>query len=369
MSWSSLKRRIGVLVVGVLIAHLPAIGRAQNAEQIKFETFDQVELNGTWYPSSKGKKAAPILLLHAIGSSSKHEGLVSLAKKLQAEGHAVLAFDFRGHGESVVVGRGFWDVRANQQYVKGYNVANPKTSIDRKDFNPVYWPMLVNDIAAARMVIDRKNDAGDCNSVNLMIVGVEDGATLGAFWLASEWNRYIVTTIDPFTNLPVKWESVPEGKRVVGCVWLSMASSIQRQPVVQLLTWLRTTGQEKRVPMAFLYGSKDGAAANFAEKCYSVITNTGKLKLENTAHRAIRGTSASGANLLKEDLDTEKLIVAYINNIQQARSTADWKEVGAFSKGYVWVLPNKQPVVAKNPQEQTLRPVPVQSYGFPVSLQ
>ena len=69
-------------------------------ERVRFDTVDQVELHGTFYPSTKGKRASCVLLLHALGKDSQQEGWDKLAKELQSKGYAVLAFDFRGHGKS-----------------------------------------------------------------------------------------------------------------------------------------------------------------------------------------------------------------------------------------------------------------------------
>ena len=104
-------------------------------KQVDIVTVDKVELKGKFY-ASKGKdnKDAPcVLMLHAWGESSDNKEWNALARKLQDKGHAVLTFDFRGHGESTTVQagmpnlknpqlsvKGFWDETVNQQNVKGY---------------------------------------------------------------------------------------------------------------------------------------------------------------------------------------------------------------------------------------------------------
>ena len=97
----------------------------------------------------------------------------------------MLALDFRGHGDSKnVKPMEFWNVRHNTNGIKG--AARTKDSIDWKDFTPAYYPMLVNDIAAAKQFLEQKNNARECNISDLYVVAAEDGAGLGMLWMASE---------------------------------------------------------------------------------------------------------------------------------------------------------------------------------------
>ena len=65
--------------------------------------------------------------------------------------------------------------------VRGFNGPNSKKLVEFKDFktNAGYFPYLINDIAAAKVFLDRKNDEGKCNTHHLVLVG-ETGAALGA---------------------------------------------------------------------------------------------------------------------------------------------------------------------------------------------
>jgi alpha-beta hydrolase superfamily lysophospholipase len=165
--------------------------RAQsNTEKVRFETADQVTLRGTFYPSNRGTKAACALLLHQLGGNSRQEGWDDLAKKLQQKGFAVLGFDFRGHGDSVDVNPdGFWKVPANRT-LKNFRPTKPGDKISYRDFTTLQnYLMLVNDITAAKRFLDSKNDSQDCNAANVVVIGAESGATLGALWVATEWQR------------------------------------------------------------------------------------------------------------------------------------------------------------------------------------
>src|SRR5262249_23029334 len=153
------------------------------SEEVQFETVDKVDLRGTFYPSSK-PKAACVILLHKIGGNRQQNGWDSLAQELQKE-FAVLSLHFRGHRDSTGISPEFWR-NPDNQVLKG---AGRAQKISFKDFPPAYFPMLANDVAAAKRYLDRQNDAAACNSSNVIVIGAEDGAAIGALWIASEWQR------------------------------------------------------------------------------------------------------------------------------------------------------------------------------------
>src|SRR5262249_22254161 len=241
-----------VLALGLsLVLGSPVLPRARAAddkgeEKVKFDTVDGVELRGVFYssmvPSRSGKKAPCVLLLHKIGGSCTEDGWDQLAHDLQKAGFCVLAFDFRGHGNSTSIdSTTFWQDRFNvQSLVKGYD-PNKKT-IAIKDFNKGYYPQLVNDIAAAKNYLDTRNDAGDCNSSSVVLIGAQDGATLGAMWLNAELMRYRVTG-------PLQLAKEPTGKDVAGAVWLSISPALgaRAAPVTE---WIKFAGKDNKIPMA-----------------------------------------------------------------------------------------------------------------------
>src|SRR5262245_59647399 len=111
-------------------APLSAQVKAPEPKNIDLLTVDKVELKGKFYASTKGREAACVILLHPLGDNSTGKEWTNFAKKLQEKGYAVVAFDFRGHGDSTTVQpgtvnknpmlsiKGFWDETLNQQGVK-----------------------------------------------------------------------------------------------------------------------------------------------------------------------------------------------------------------------------------------------------------
>src|SRR5262249_15488058 len=138
---------VGYLLAGMIINCWAQTSRAVEPERVKFDTYDQVEIHGTYYPGDAGNKSPCALLLHPMGGSSREEGWDNLAKELQKKHFAVLLFDFRGHGESTSVGTSFWTAERNNQSLKSYRPGKLRDQISYKDFvTSPNWLSLVNDI-------------------------------------------------------------------------------------------------------------------------------------------------------------------------------------------------------------------------------
>lgn len=359
----SFGRMAPVLLAGLVVTLAPQVGSAQDeAKKVKFETYDQVEIHGTFYPG-KNKDSAPILIVPNVGGTRSNEGLIELAKKLQGAGNAVLLFDYRGHGDSTNVDANFWNLNVNLNGIKGGNKA--MNAIDKKLFVPAYYSMLVNDIAAAKMFLDRRNDAGECNSKKLIVIGVQDGATLAAMWLDSEYKRFKVSTYDPFTKVPVKWEASPEGRGTLALISVGGVSRVNNLGV-NTFTWFQHLGKNK-VPVLFLYGAEDSAAAGFAGKNLSALKGNVKTPDKFMLSKSIK-TKETGIGLLKEKLGlADDYIVPYVENILKAKGNNDHVQSETEKNGYVWVFNANNPssaVSAKAENEKCLQPLPVKQYGF-----
>ena len=149
-----------------------------SAETVNIVTSPTASSGGAYYAADK-KCQATVIMLHPIGEgkSSKVPEWKKLAESLQKAGYSVLTFDFRGHGDSTEITqpKDFWS--------KPQNIANVKTKnkeeIDVKDYikqGSAYLPILVNDIAAARSYLDRRNDnSKDCNTSSIIVIGADNG--------------------------------------------------------------------------------------------------------------------------------------------------------------------------------------------------
>lgn len=332
------------LLSWIVLAGLPTAGRAEppKPSKIVFETFDKAELQGTWYPSSvEGTKSPCVILLHKIGGNRLQEGWETLAQALQERGFAVMSFDFRGHGDSTTVRPEFWAVRPNTANIKG---AGPKKeSINFKDFSPAYYPMLVNDIAAAKFAVEQKNNARECNSADVMIVGAEEGAALGLLWMASEHRRFKMN----FNPMGMKvLNPDAEAKDLAGLVCLSLRPTLGGGTAGVRLptTTIFNNAKMRELPMCFFFGGEDAAGKQFALNIYEKVLAADKNKLKLTFKVEMEKTKLSGHELLgKKALGTEELVAKYLaDKVREARAAKVWGERDVGGPG----RPNLNPLSA-----------------------
>jgi hypothetical protein len=337
-------------VLALLLA-VPGFARAQNAakpEKVRFTSIDGVELHGSFYPS---KRSAPtVLILHAIGEDSKKKGWLSLAEQLQKD-YCVLTFDFRGHGDSTEVQSDlFWKQNYNRQYVR----SSDKATISHKGFDKRYYPVLVNDIAAAKAFLDRsKNDSGVCNTSSFVIIGAETGASLGAIWLNAEWHRYKMIPPMMF-GLQPQPDTRPEGKDVVAAIWLSMSPMLgtyRLSPSAQL----EIPGRQGATPMVFMYSDGDEKGKGVATKCASYLKATKDAKYGYIVAQKIEGGGKlTGVSLLQKALGTGDAIADYLEKVMQVKGN-EWTEREFKKSQYVWRFPGSPKLLpAKFPNEQNL---------------
>jgi pimeloyl-ACP methyl ester carboxylesterase len=342
LSLSRARLLIGLaFLAAVLVPATSVQGQAakkdDNSKSVTFETFDSVKLSGTLYISPTPKRDAVVILLHSFdikkGGSSQQEGWSKLAKELQADGYHVLSFDFRGFGDSKSVSERFWKFQHNNAQIYG-SAKRPET-IDHLKFTKGYLPYLVNDIAAAKAYLDRRNDAGQLNSSNVILIGAGEGAALGALWLKNEARRRRDTNVPPV--LVPTLASQAEINDIACAVWLSIHPGFD--PRVGNLTGpaLREAGgKENKVPMVFIYGKKDGKAQTLAENYKKSISSSQGTKGLTGTH-AVAGTSLSGNKLLTVDDTTKWIIKDYLQPVMEARGAREQKDRKSEASQYWYI--------------------------------
>lgn len=354
-----------ILGWGLLVLAPQAIAqKPEKSTPVKFETRDGVQISGTFY-ASKGTRARDeptVLFLHRYSGNSHMDGWDSLAEKLQEKGFSVLSFDFRGHGKSTVVDpRLFWGAQYNQVRVKGYNISKPKETVTYKDFTPGYVPFLVNDIAAAKLFLDERNDAGECNSRSLIVIGAEEGATLGAMWMASEWFRH------PAAVMPLGFkvdETETEGKDQYACVWLTISPSMQGRSYENALKgWLGKIAKENKVPMVFLHGDKDDRGTRLTAEYLRHLKGSDKDALKQVNSMPVKDTKLTGSALLRKELGTETwMIEKYLPFLKEKDTPGKWSRKDPYSTAYVWAFPGRL-IPAKTEKAKSLEPLPLDRMG------
>ena len=174
-----------------LVAGLESAAYSQlSPETLKGEDFitsDGVQLVGTYYPSTVGKEAVPVMIIQDLDEDRKT--LHPLALALQEQGCAVITLDVRGQGDS-------------NKYVKklpGKNdvIEKPigKLAINKETLRR----MVEIDIETFKRFLNRQNNDGKLNVRKLCLVGV--GGSGSALATA-------------YANLDCSWASQGQGADV-----------------------------------------------------------------------------------------------------------------------------------------------------------
>lgn len=317
-------------------------------------TADGMKLKGLFHASKKPKggkvSSAPVVLfLYPPGQdrSMTKGDWESLANTLNDEGFHVFRFDWRFHGKSFDVDNplgdnmnpGFWNNPisgpTNAKYIKGSNAKPAKNIVKVNEVDAKYFPMYVQDLAAVRMHLDQKSDQGELNSSTIYVVGSEEAATLGLFWMTTEWQR---PGIHPLLGGGQMYKVVPTpgivvdpeaGKDIAGAVWLSAARpNLVSVPVATIQAWVKNTPKMRDLnPMLFLYGEGDAQGKSAAKFMYEdVLVAEGNKslnvkKLEQTFLRDVKGTKLRGVGLLDPNLKpaTADTIVKYLHQLEKER--------------------------------------------------
>jgi pimeloyl-ACP methyl ester carboxylesterase len=298
-----------------------------DSDSVRFDSVDGVELRGSFYPAAKAKSPA-VLMLHRYGGN--REGWEPLAEKLQKEGFAVLTFDFRGHGESTKVSPDFWKIASNANHIRGGTKADKKT-IRYGDFKPDYMPMLVNDIVAAKGFLDKQNDAGLCNSSNVIVIGAEEGAALGCLWTNEEWDRRPKIKR---TNLVDMWYDDPQGKPfgedIVAAIWISPNATLNGKSAGK---WLERKEIRDRTSMLFYASSGDSAGAAAAKQLYDDFKKKSKGAEMTFLQDGVKAGKARGTDLVnKKDAQVPDEIAKYLEKVKDKKGENAWR-MRATEKG------------------------------------
>jgi len=175
-NWRFLRAAIVLVFCGAL-GFLPAKVHAGDSEEVTLKTKDGVKLVATFFPSSFGKDAVPIVMLH--DDKESRAVFNTLASELQnpegeeLQSHAVLTVDLRGHGDSTTQ--------------EGRNGQTRQLEADRLNSND-YRNMVLYDMEAVRRFLRKKNDAGELNLNKLCLLGSGMGANVATSYAAYDWS-------------------------------------------------------------------------------------------------------------------------------------------------------------------------------------
>ena len=223
---------------------LPRVIRADDKkkdlkpEPISLRTRDGFQLSGMYFPSDKGRKAVPVILIHEQGGQTG--GYRDFAHGLQQAGFAVVYVDLRGHGAS----NKYLDARGNLSVWehKGFS---------KRDV----VAMVQSDLESVKVFLRDQNDEEKLNLNSLVLVGVGEGAIIALHWAVQDWD---------YPSIPGK----KQGQDVKGFVLVSPAKLFggvnYSQPLDHRIV--------SRLPMLIISGKGDDAIE--AERIHKLQSKT-----------------------------------------------------------------------------------------------
>jgi pimeloyl-ACP methyl ester carboxylesterase len=323
-------RRAGLAGFVVLLAwagSAAAQAPDESKQNVSFDTADDARLVGTFYRGPKGNESPAVMIIHRFMSDRTAKGIDQLARDLQAKLNcSVLAFDLRGHGGSKQVGNKFWTFEHNRNGIRGGNASRTKTEISASEFRGSYWPILLNDIAAARHYLDTQNDAQRANTSSLIVIAAQDSAGLAMGWATHECERKAVPVTATVGSINPNIQD--PGDDLAACVWLG---PVGRGGGVsfRVSEWFgRVDRLRSGTPMFFLYGKQDSASASVVPGMISAIRRPpeGIRSKHNFDKEEGLQTRLPGQDLLGNPaLNANDKIIAWLDGVMKARKQTAWR--------------------------------------------
>lgn len=269
-----------VLLASASITFAQAKPKPAEPKDHSLTTKDGVELKITYYPSSVGKQAVPVILIPDWKES--RSVLDSLAKRLQRpeagrdkhKSFAVVTVDLRGHGDST---RQTWN---------GQRRDLDAAKLTRDDM----VGMVQGDMEAVRRFLDEENNAGRLNINSLSIVGAGLGATVALNWAALDWSQPPLAVGQ-------------QGQFVKGLVLVSPAWKFKG---VTIQNALKQPGVSESISFLILYGEHERQAKADAARIEKQLERNhpkpSNPKPDETHSLMVLGgpTGLQGTKLLKE---------------------------------------------------------------------
>lgn len=253
---------------------------------------DGVQLTATYYPGTKGKDSVAMILLHDLKGNRRD--LAELAEMLQAEGHAVLVPDLRGHGDSTTV-----------------TTPGGTTTISADDLSRRDFPRIVrDDLETCKSFLMKENNAGNLNIERLGILGLGMGATVATDWARLDW------------SWPV-YPGLKQGQDVKALILISPEWSI---PGVVLQAALAHPAVSRQLAVYIIVGRNNSRAFGDAQRIHNMLKRArGRGEPENLVFYGIP-TSLQGRELLgAEGRVLERSIVRFVED-QLAKPAFTWQE-------------------------------------------
>jgi pimeloyl-ACP methyl ester carboxylesterase len=247
-------------------------------EDVSLTTKDGLSIKATYYAGTGKTDAVPFILVH--GFEGQRGDFHGLALYLQSLGHAAIAPDLRGHGQSKTQRSG-----AN-------TITLDPDKMTRGVLEDMVW-----DIEACKSFLMTKNNAKELNIEQLCVVGAEFGAILATHWAALDWSQQ---------DLP----AYKLGKDVKALVLLSPPSSLKGVTIQKALA---NPAVKTQLSVLLVAGSEDSKSSSEVKKLHSSFQAGHARNQDDKAIFLVQPeTPLSGTKLLVSGLDVKEMIASFV---------------------------------------------------------
>ena len=212
-------------------------------------TKDNVQLKLTYYPSTAGKDAVPVVMLHdynetravfaPLALALQNPPVPEAASQPKISPRAVITVDLRGHGDSKAA----------------IAPDGSEIELDAHRLRPAdFEAMVLLDMEAVRSFLVQQNDVGALNLNKLTVVGSGMGANVALLWTAKDWAT---------PPLPTR----KQGQDVKAIVLLSPRWNFNGLNVAAAMKFPPI---QRQVSVLLAYGSGDRAVAKDAEEMQKI---------------------------------------------------------------------------------------------------
>lgn len=279
-------------------AQRPSAGRAKEDPALKprreiLKTKDNVSINAFYFPSKEGKKAVPVIVVHEWkGQAGPY---MKLFMALREAGFAVVALEYRGHGNS----KTYTDDRGQEQT---YNLA----TMGRRDIEAI----IRFDIEEVKQFLKAENNAERLNLNALCMIGIGEGAIMAGYWAARDWKIPSVGRMKQGQDVKALVYASPE-KNTNG---MAMTGPLQDMNLVRLPT--------------LIIAGKQSPEGREAEKLGSRLEAVKKKMNRGVAagyELFLPSTSLSGSALINDEATAIPKIVSFLKaNVDVEDSQSEW---------------------------------------------
>jgi alpha-beta hydrolase superfamily lysophospholipase len=290
---------VSVLLVSVLLvwgdaAVAQPTKEPQPPENVTVQTRDNVGVHLTYYPGPGGRESAVVMLLHMY--SGNRNDYATLARQLQAAGHAVVVPDLRGHGAST-------KVRGEQRRLDAKSLPSAQ-----------FFRMVDQDLEAVRRFLQAENDEGRLNIEKLCVVGAEMGAVVALNWAALDWSYPPLAT-------------GKQGQYVKGLVLISPTWFYKGLTINDAIAQESVRG---RIAMLIAVGNQDRKALADADRLRHRLERfhpPPRSEADQDFFYVPYETSLQGTKILEENLKLDRNILKFVD-LRIAQLDIPWNAVG-----------------------------------------